>query len=212
MKCYSLFIKLSSHTIKPSIYRKVSISIYILLGIISKIPLKKLKSICKMTHFGVQILKDCRYYLEKLNLCNSERVRIANIPVPHVLMNFACVSPVIITCSCLLRFCILSGFDLNAMSNAFAIAVGSAQIILIYITLAFDRPAILETIDHMQSIVNNRKIIQKSSVYHKMYSLHLQIWRFANWTKFRAKVTKKRKKLVIFVFRLPNVAWLNENL
>lgn len=120
-----------------------------------------------MTQHSVQILKDCRFYLEKLNLCNHERTRIANISVPHVLMNFACVSPIIITFSCLMRFCIISGFNLNAMSNAFAISVGSAQLILIYITLAFDRPAILQTIDHMQSTVNNRKTIQK-----KMCSFH----------------------------------------
>lgn len=117
-----------------------------------------------MAHHKVEFLKDCRYYLEKVHLCNREPYRIGIVPIPHIVMNFACVSPIVITFSCLLRYCIQSGFNLNAMSNAFAICMGSAQIILIYITLAIERSTILETIDQMQEIVDKRKSIKFISI------------------------------------------------
>lgn len=51
----------------------------------------------------------------------------------------------------------MSGFDLNEVSSAFAISMGSIQLTVIYISLIFVRPATLETMDQMQSLVNERK-------------------------------------------------------
>lgn len=112
-------------------------------------------------HYGVEILKDCRYYLEIIHLCNSTRTRIWKIPVPFVVMNFLCVLPMLITITRLLQFCIMSGFDLNEVSSAFAISMGSIQLTVIYISFISVRPATLETMDQMQSLVNERKTLRK---------------------------------------------------
>lgn len=55
----------------------------------------------------------------------------------------------------------MSGFDLNEVSSAFAISMGSIQLTVIYISLIFVRPVTLETMDQMQSLVNERKTLWK---------------------------------------------------
>lgn len=55
----------------------------------------------------------------------------------------------------------MSGFDLNEVSSAFAISMGSIQLTVIYISFISVRPATLETMDQMQSLVNERKTLRK---------------------------------------------------
>lgn len=105
----------------------------------------------------VEILKDCRYYLKKFHMSNDDHVRFFNIPIPQIVVNFAWLSPMLITFLCLMRFCIRNGFDLNTVSSAFAIVMGSSQLGFIYIALAVNRRVILETINEMQHVVDYRK-------------------------------------------------------
>lgn len=110
-----------------------------------------------MSNRRVEILKDCRYYLEKFHMSNDTRIRIWNIPMPHIVMNFIYLSPMLVTFYCLMRFCIDSGFNLNTVSSAFAISMGSSQLGIIYIALAVNRRVILRTMDQMQHVVDYRK-------------------------------------------------------
>lgn len=105
----------------------------------------------------IEILKDCRIYLEKMFLCNDEHVRIANYSVPSTLICILCNFPQTITQSLLMRYVYISNFDLNEVSTAFAICIGSSQLQLIYFSLAANRPTTVKIMSTMQSIVDDRE-------------------------------------------------------
>lgn len=110
-----------------------------------------------MSTSRVDILKDCRFYLAKLYLCTDKHFRIANYSVPFPLIYVLCVFPQTITLSLLVRYVYITKFDLNEVSTAFAICIGSSQLQLIYLSLAGNRPTTFKIMNKMQSIVDDRK-------------------------------------------------------
>lgn len=134
----------------------------------------------------VEILKDCRYYLKKFHMSNDDHVRFFNIPIPQIVANFAWLSPMVITSSCLMRFCIINGFDLNTVSSAFAMVMGTSQLGFIYISLAVNRRVILETINEMQHVVDYRKFL----CWKKLFFVVIvkKIWNFMVLTPWRIRL------------------------
>lgn len=110
-----------------------------------------------MSSRRIEILKDCRFYLEKFCLCNDKHVRIFHYPVPFALINIFCVLPQTIALYLLMRTVYDANFDLNVISSAFGITVGLFQIELIYFTLAANRSVTVKIMNKMQSIVDDRK-------------------------------------------------------
>lgn len=114
-----------------------------------------------MVLHDIEILKDCRSYLYKFNLCNSTQKRICKIPMPFALMNLLSMSPFLLTIFRLLRFCVLAHFKLSEIENGFAILLGVGQLALIYVALSIERPNIIKAIDQIQFVVNERKSLSK---------------------------------------------------
>lgn len=113
-----------------------------------------------MSASRIEILQDCRFYLEKFGLCNDESVRIVRyLSVPIALINIFCVLPQTIALYLLMRTVYDANFDLNVISSAFAIFIGLLQIELIYFTLVANRPTTLQLMNKMQSVVDDRKAI-----------------------------------------------------
>lgn len=121
----------------------------------------------------IEILKDCRFYLEKLCLCNDKRVRIANYAVSFTMMNILCVVPQTISLYCLARAVYEANFDLNEVSTAIANCIGISQIELIYFTLAANRPTTFKLMNKMQSVVDDRKPIQVKLIFWFYFSWNL---------------------------------------
>lgn len=111
-----------------------------------------------MENGRIEILKDCRYYLERLQICNIIRPHIGSLPIPNIMINIAFLFPMFVTTVCLMRYIILMNFNLNAVSNSFAITMGCTQLTFIYMSLAINRRLIYETMDRMQFIVDYRKL------------------------------------------------------
>lgn len=97
-----------------------------------------------MTSRHIKILKDCRFYLAKLYLCNNTPICIANQSIPFALITMLCLLPQSITLFLLIRAVYIVNFDLNQVSSAFAISIGVSQLELIYFSLAANRPTILK--------------------------------------------------------------------
>lgn len=105
----------------------------------------------------IEILKDCRFYLGKLFLCNDAPVKICHLTIPFALMNLLCVLPQTIAIILLTRTVYVANFDLNKISSGLAIAIGVTQIELIYFSLAANRRVISKILNEMQSVVDDRK-------------------------------------------------------
>lgn len=110
-----------------------------------------------MSASRIEILHDCRFYLEKFGLCNERHVRILHVPIPFALVNLLCVLSQTIAIYLLIRTVYVANFDLNVISSAFAITIGLIQIELIYFTLAANRSTTVKIVSKMQSVVDYRK-------------------------------------------------------
>lgn len=110
-----------------------------------------------MTNPRVEILKDCRFYLEKLQMCNKIRPRFWILPIPNIMLNFVFMIPMFTTSFCLMRYVISTGFNLNTVSSSFAITMGCTQLAFIYVGLAINRRIVYETMDQMQHLVDYRR-------------------------------------------------------
>lgn len=110
-----------------------------------------------MSNSKIEILKDCRFYLEKLELCSNPRPGFDSLPMPSIVKNMLCIFPMMVTLVCLVRFVVISGFNLNTASGSFAISMGITQLALIYISLAVNRDITHETMCQMQNLVDYRK-------------------------------------------------------
>lgn len=105
----------------------------------------------------IEILKDCRYYLQKWALCSDKGPTFGKITIPNAVMNILCIFPMSLTVVLMMRFVVISGFNLNAISATFAISIGVSQMSFIYITLALNRQLIRKTMNQMQRLVDYRK-------------------------------------------------------
>lgn len=118
----------------------------------------------------VEILKDCRYYLQKLELCNKNGPIFGKISIPSAVIQFACVFPMSLTVVFMMRFIVISGFNLDTICSTFAISIGVSQMSFIYITLAVNRRLILKTMDQMQHLVDYRKNkIENQNLFIQLY-------------------------------------------
>lgn len=129
-----------------------------------RLKFQKKKKIIKMSNSRVEILKDCRFYLEKFELCNNTWPRFGSITIPSIVKNMLSICPMLITLVCLVRFVIISGFNLDTASGTFAISLGITQLALIYISLAVNRKITFDTMIQMQNLVDYRKWCSIKSV------------------------------------------------
>lgn len=106
----------------------------------------------------VEVLKDCRRYLDAINLCNNG-IFLKSFKVPDVFYDVIVVAPMTYTTILLTQFCFANHFDLTTVAFAFSICIGCAQITLVYFTLTFEKRVIFETMARIQNLVDYRKKI-----------------------------------------------------
>lgn len=104
----------------------------------------------------VEVLKDCRHYLDLINLCNKG-IYIKSVKIPDILYDIAMVGPMFYTTYWFSVFCYENGFNLTICAQSFSIFIGCTQIALIYLTLTFEKSTMYETMDIIQDLVDYRK-------------------------------------------------------
>lgn len=107
----------------------------------------------------VEVFKDCRRYLDAINLCNNG-IYFKSFKVPDILYDIILVTPMTYTTVLLLYFCFANHFDLSIVAFAFSICIGCTQITLVYFALAFEKRVIFETMAMIQNLVDYRKRIK----------------------------------------------------
>lgn len=104
----------------------------------------------------VEVLKDCRRYLDLINLCNKG-IFVKSIKIPDILYNIAMVTPMTYTIYRFSEFCLEQHFNLTVCAQSFSIFIGCTQIALIYMTLTFKKNTMYQTMDIIQYLVDYRK-------------------------------------------------------
>lgn len=108
----------------------------------------------------IEMLKDCRAHLKFLNLCDDNHVPIKAKKLPNVILHICWVFPMALTTVLMWHHCFVNQFDLLKISSAFAVSLGSTQLILIYITLVINKKVTFDTMMTVQRFVEYRKLIQ----------------------------------------------------
>lgn len=104
----------------------------------------------------VEVLKDCRRYLDLINLCNKG-IYFKSIKIPDIFYDVIVIGPMTYTSFWFAVFCLEHNFNLTSCAQPFAILIGCTQITFCYITLAFEKNVIYETMDIIQDLVDSRK-------------------------------------------------------
>lgn len=104
----------------------------------------------------VEVLKDCRKYLNLINLCN-EGVFIRSFRIPDILITIPLLVPISYTTGLLYYYCFANHFDFNIIAFAFSVCIGSTQIALVYLTLTIEKRVIFDTMNEIQHLVDYRK-------------------------------------------------------
>lgn len=114
-------------------------------------------------HHQITILKDCRYYLKNLNLCNDKPIYLGSIRIPDIFVHIGCIFLQTYAAVTLMLFCFKSGFNLSQVSSEFGVSIGVLQLSIMYITLAANKSLIFKTVQQLQRLVDySKKKINKS--------------------------------------------------
>lgn len=113
----------------------------------------------------VEVLVTCQSLLKFLNLCNRNGVYIRNVRIPNILLVCIFLSPLIYELITIIWFLVETEMELQRKSNLMCIVVAGLQVIFTYITMLKSNKLTMETIDHIQQIVDKRESYNKSC-YH----------------------------------------------
>lgn len=101
-----------------------------------------------------KILSECRNLLKFMHLCVKTKIRIGSTEMPHVLIFVIQLIPQCfpIILETLNAYDI--GLDFRKVSVTFMMLLGTVQMELIYICLAYNNNVLIETVDCIQDIVD----------------------------------------------------------
>lgn len=103
---------------------------------------------------SVEVLAKCRYLLKFLNLCNKRGVRIYNVKIPSFILCCGFIAPIVYELTMTIWMCISENVEEQKMSNIMCVIMSNLQGILTYISMVNSNQFTIDTIDHMQQIVD----------------------------------------------------------
>lgn len=105
-----------------------------------------------------EILVTCRSMLKFLNLCNKNGVFIRNVKIPNVLLYILYLCPLVYVFVMVILLVIETEMTAQRKSNNMCEAVAFLQVILTYITMIKSNRFTMNTIDHMQQIIDKSEL------------------------------------------------------
>lgn len=105
----------------------------------------------------IEVISKCRGLLNMMNLCRKDPIEIGRWKIPNIFMFFLISTPMLISTS--MEFWEVLETDVGFLKEASVILMilGSMQILSIYYSLALNNKIIIETVNHIQSVVNRSK-------------------------------------------------------
>lgn len=105
----------------------------------------------------IQVFGGIRPILRSVNLYDSRGLRIGSFKIPDFIIYLSILTPLIFIASLEILFCIDEQWNLATMSTVFAMAAGTVQMILVYVSLASKNHLIVDTIDLLQQVAEKSK-------------------------------------------------------
>lgn len=170
----------------------------------------------------LEILVTCRSLLKLLNLCNRNGVYIHDVKIPNIILFCAFLSSIIYEITMIIWFVVETDMELQRKSNVLCIFVANLQVILTYISMIKSNDFTMDTIEHMQKIVDKRECWRNGCYINeerKRKKTNEQTWNSLNhcfhFKLFRqdfevgTKVTSKQesKQIVIFFCFIWKFEW-----
>lgn len=100
------------------------------------------------------VLKECQHFLRVAQLYKKSPIKFGQFKVPLSVVQCIFLFPFFTFAPFLCWFCYEKEFDLTLIPGAMSLALGSAQILLVYISLAVNNSKIIETVTEFQQIVD----------------------------------------------------------
>lgn len=103
---------------------------------------------------SVEVLAACKSLLKTLNLCNKKGVRIRNVKIPNLVVFGAFLAPIFYELTMTVWKCITEDVEEQQMSNLMCVIMSNLQGILTHASMVNTNQFTIETIDHMQEIID----------------------------------------------------------
>lgn len=107
----------------------------------------------------MEVLKRCKLALRLGNLSNKRGFYLFNWKVSNFIVDFFLLLPMSICVIQMLIFCSEIGPNLKEISSSIYLGLGILSIGAMYISLAAKNDLIIETLDHLQEMVNLSKFV-----------------------------------------------------
>lgn len=117
----------------------------------------------------VDILVTCQSFLKFINLCNRNGVFIRDVRIPNSVLVCAFLLPIIYEAIMIIWHVVETDMEMQKKSNVLCIFVAILQVILTYVSMIKSNAFTMETIDHIQQIVDkSESLMHISSLYTKV--------------------------------------------
>lgn len=105
----------------------------------------------------IEVLSKCRGLLNTMNLCRKSHFQIGRLKIPNFLINAILSTPslVLVFAESLLVYDI--GLNFFVAAPVVLVILGLVQMLGIYYSLTNNNGCIIETVDHIQDVVNRSK-------------------------------------------------------
>lgn len=107
---------------------------------------------------SVEVLAACKSLLKYLNLCNKKGVRIKNVKIPNFVVHCGFIAPIVYEFVMTLWVCFSEDVGEQQMSNLTCVILSNLQGILTYMSMVNTNQFTIETIDHMQEIIDKSEL------------------------------------------------------
>lgn len=133
----------------------------------------------------IEVISKCRGLLNMMNLCRKDPIEIRRWKIPNIFMFFLISTPMLISISMETWQVFESDVGFLKEASVILMILGSMQILSIYYSLALQNKIIVETVNHIQSVVNrsNFKFIAMVFLVRCYLTGSFQYMRISNFFK-----------------------------
>lgn len=148
---YKWFIFWSSHRFLGNhANRKLKRSSWIIPGVSVSVNSK----FTMASHQQINVLYECCGLLRLIRLCTKSKLQIGQLKIPNIISYIVLSIPLCFSVACDIMKVLDMEMSFQECANSFLFIPGTTQMQLIYICLAYNNELIIQTVDHIQELVD----------------------------------------------------------
>lgn len=106
----------------------------------------------------IKILSACRNLLKLMNLGSKSKFQIGKLRIPNIIIFAILLMPLSYLIAMETRTIYNIRFNFRDGADHFFITLGTTQLQLIFLSLATNNSVIIDTVDHIQDVVDRSKV------------------------------------------------------